>query len=61
MTNVDEQELLQLTRENNVLLKAILHFVHHDESNDFVTNVVANLLSNRIDGGGMYGRQNRIN
>lgn len=49
MTHTEEQELLQLTRENNQLLKAILRFVYHDESNDFFTNVVANLIGNRID------------
>ena len=50
MTYSEEQELLQLTRENNQLLKLILRLVWHDEGNNFVTNVVANLLSNRIDG-----------
>ena len=49
MTYSEEQELLQLTRENNYLLKLILRYVQHDEGNDFVTNVVANLLSNRMD------------
>ena len=53
MTHSEEQELLQLTRENNQLLKLILRLVQHDEWNDFMTNVVANLLSNRIDG---YGK-----
>ncbi len=50
MTYSEEQELLWLTRENNQLLKLILRLVQHDEGNNFVTNVVANLLSNRIDG-----------
>ena len=54
MTRAEEQELLQLTRENNQLLKLILRLVQHDEGNDFMTNVVANLLSNRIDG---YGQR----
>ena len=49
MTYSEEQELLQLTRENNQLLKLILRYVQHDEGNDFFTNVVANLLSNKID------------
>ena len=53
MTYSEEQELLQLTRENNQLLKLILRLVQHDEGNDFMTNVVANLLSNKIDG---YGK-----
>ena len=50
MTRAEEQELLQLTRENNQLLKLILRLLQHDEGSDFMTNVVANLLSNRIDG-----------
>lgn len=50
MTYSEEQELLQLTRENNQLLKLILKLVQHDEGNDFMTNVVANLISNRITG-----------
>ena len=52
MTYSEEQELLQLARENNQLLKLILRYVQHDEGNDFITNVIANLLSNRIDGYG---------
>ena len=50
MTNAEEQELLELTRQNNALLKLILQLVQHDESNDFIHNVIANLLYNRIDG-----------
>lgn len=57
MTNIDEQELLQLTRENNVLLKAIINFVHRDEANDFITNIFANIIGNRLDGGSRYGIQ----
>ena len=58
MTHAEEQELLQLTRENNQLLKLILRLVQHDVGDDFMTNVVANLLSNRMDGyaqKGSYG------
>ena len=58
MTRAEEQELLQLTRENNQLLKLILRLVWHDGGDDFMTNVVANLLSNRIDGGLTYARPN---
>lgn len=43
------EELLELTRQNNQLLQLILAIVRHDESNDFIHNVIANLLSNRID------------
>lgn len=50
MTNSEEQELLELTRQNNTLLRIILQLVQKDEGNDFIHNVIANLLSNRIDG-----------
>ena len=49
MTHSEEQELLQLTRENNQLLKLILKYVQHDEGNDFITNIIANIIGNRID------------
>jgi hypothetical protein len=51
MTRNEEQELLELTRQNNELLRAILHLVQHDEANDFIHNLIANLLSNRMEGG----------
>ena len=49
MTRNEEQELLELTRQNNELLRAILHFVQHDEANDFMTNIIANVIGNKID------------
>ena len=55
MIRSEEQELLELTRQNNQLLRAILHFVKHDEANDFMTNILANLVGNRIDGGSSNG------
>lgn len=58
MTRSEEQELLELTRQNNELLRAILRLVQHDEANDFVTNVIANLVGNRIDPQNyVYGRR----
>ena len=51
MTHDEEEELLRLTRENNVLLKFILQGVHKDEANDFITNILANIVGNRLDGG----------
>ena len=58
MTRSEEQELLELTRQNNELLRAILHFVQHDEGNDFMTNIVANVIGNRIDPQSyVYGRR----
>ena len=53
----DIQELLRLTRENNQLLKTILRFVYHDEANDFMTNIAANIIGNRIDGGNYYAKR----
>lgn len=58
MTRSEEQELLELTRQNNELLRAILRLVQHDEANDFMTNVIANLVGNRIDPQNyVYGRR----
>lgn len=46
-------ELLELTRENNQMLHWIMsylmHEAQHDDTQDFVQNVVANLVSNRVD------------
>ena len=49
MTYTEEQELLELTRQNNQLLRAILQFVQKDEANDFMTNIVANLIANKME------------
>ena len=58
MTYTEEQELLQLTRENNQLLKLILQFVYKDEGNDFITNIIANLIANKMEGN-TYGQRQR--
>lgn len=60
MTYTEEQELLQLTRENNQLLKIILQFVHRDDGNDFMTNIIANLIANRMEGNTYEQRQRGI-
>lgn len=52
----DEQQLLALTKENNALLKQILRYIKHDDVTDFFTNIAANIIGNRIDGGNIYGR-----
>ena len=58
MTYSEEQELLELTRQNNMLLRAILRFVQHDEANDMMTNIVANLVANKMEGSTyVYGRR----
>ena len=44
-------ELLQLTRENNYMLKQIIAYInlhgnHTDDMKDFTMNVLANMISN---------------
>ena len=50
------EELLQLTRENNYMLKQIIAYINHinanadnENNNDFIRNILANLVSNQID------------
>jgi hypothetical protein len=54
MTYTEEQELLQLNRENNALLKEILKHIRRNDIGDFLTNIIANIIGNRIDGGAAY-------
>lgn len=49
------QELIELTKENNRMLKEIIKYINYtiqhadtENMNDFGMNVIANLLSNRI-------------
>ena len=58
MIRSEEQELLELTRQNNELLRAILRFVQHDEGNDFMTNIIANLVANKMEGNTYVQRSN---
>lgn len=58
MTYSEEQELLELTRQNNDLLRAILRLVQHDEANDFIHNIIANLLANKMEGNTYAQRSN---
>ena len=60
MTRAEEQELLELTRQNNELLRAILRLVQHDEANDFIHNIIANLLANKMEGNTYVQRSNRV-
>lgn len=57
MTYSEEQELLELTRQNNILLRMILQLVQHDEGNDFIHNIIANLLANKMEGNTYAQRQ----
>lgn len=47
------EELLKennrLLQENNLLLKLLLNKINSNESNDFITNLIANLIANKID------------
>lgn len=50
------EELLQLTRENNYMLKQIIAYINrinanadNENNNDFIRNILANLISNTID------------
>ena len=56
MTYTEEQEVLQLTRENNNLLKEILKHIRRDDVGDFMTNIIANIIGNRLDGGLQYAK-----
>ena len=49
MTRNEEQELLELTRQNNELLRAILHLVQHDEANDFIHILLDLKMKNNAD------------
>lgn len=51
------REILELLNENNKMLKEIIRYINYinahaetENNNDFVRNVVANLVSNRIPG-----------
>lgn len=50
------EELLQLTRENNYMLKQIIVYLNNinanadnENDNDFIRNILANLISNQMD------------
>lgn len=46
MSYEEESELLNLTRENNVMLKVILKHLSLNLENEFSINLIANLVSN---------------
>lgn len=49
------KELLDLLRENNQMLKEILsylrHEAQHDDTQDFFSNVIANIVADKMMGG----------
>lgn len=48
LSEIERKELLQLTRENNKILKAILTIVSNEHSSDFMNNIVANIIGNGV-------------
>lgn len=44
------EELLALTQENNIMLRQILEILQKEQNEDFMSNVVANLLADKIMG-----------
>lgn len=54
--NQKMEELLQLTKENNYMLKQIIAYINsinrnadNENNNDFIRNILANLVSNTVD------------
>lgn len=45
-----EQEIYELAKENNILLKAIYQKLLENESNDFTQNVAANIVADMLRG-----------
>lgn len=57
------EELLQLTKENNYMLKQIIAYINsinrnadNENNNDFIRNILANLMSNAVDGNIRHNR-----
>ena len=42
-------KLLSLEQENNVLLRYLVRHINNDNDIDFVNNVIANLLANKME------------
>lgn len=57
MTRSEEKELFRLVKENNMLLRWLFQLIRHDEENDFSTNVIANIIGNRLDNRIGYGQK----
>ena len=48
LSEAERKELLDLTRENNKLLKTILTIVVNEHTSDFQNNIFANIIGNGI-------------
>lgn len=57
MTRSEEKELFRLVKENNVLLKWIIQLIRYNEENNFSTDVIANIIGNRLDNRIGYGQK----
>lgn len=57
MTRSEEKELFRLVKENNMLLRWLFQLMRRDEENDFPTNVIANIIGNRLDNRIGYGQR----
>ena len=42
------EEILSLLRQNNIMLQQILEILQKEQNEDFMSNVVANLLADKI-------------
>lgn len=51
MNELEFKQLLELTKENNIMLHQIVEYLSsgHDDTKDFVMNFVANILSNNFE------------
>lgn len=49
MTHDEEQELLELARQNHYLLTVICAAVLNNTNMDFIQNVIANIVGNQLD------------
>ena len=64
MTYEEERELIRMVTENNIILKSIVKYlsdqhtnVDSENFNDFIRNIMANMISNNMEQF-MFGRFN---
>lgn len=58
MTQSEEQELLELTRQNHYLLAVICTAVLNNINDAFIQDVIANLVANKMEGNTYAQRYN---
>ena len=58
MTRNEEEQILSLTKDNNKMLRDIWSILTkgtpNDDTKDFLVNIIANLIANKIEGYGSY-------